>query len=197
MKKVYLGLFVTAFVLGGCGSSTDSASGSTTESSLRAEVSKLEEQNKELNERVETFEKLVEGFTTESSESFDEELPETSVSVFKLGESAEFSDGEKITVTEVRADDALTLNEKQDGEHPVVVTATIENVTTAPISFNCQVFDLYDGNDELARFDASTYSNNIPHEIAAGKKATVVMHFGSKQGAPYSVAYGEATWTTN
>lgn len=191
MKKVYLGLFVAAFMISGCGTA-ENASESTTESSLRKEVSKLEQQNTELQERVTAFEQLMEGFTTES-----EEEQSATPTVFKIGESAEFSSGEKITVTEIKADDAVELHDKGEGEHPVVVTATVENTTSAPISYNTQVFDLYDGNDELARFDSSTYSNNIPHEIAGGKKATVVMHFGSKQGAPYSVTYGEATWSTN
>lgn len=192
MKKVYLGLFVAAFMISGCGTAGN-ASDSTTESSLRKEISKLEQQNTELQERVTAFEQLVEGFTTESAEEEQSATP----TVFKIGESAEFNSGEKITVTEIKADDAVELQDKEEGEHPVVVTATVENTTSAPISYNTQVFDLYDGNDELARFDSSTYSNNIPHEIAGGKKATVVMHFGSKQGAPYSVSYGEATWSTN
>nr|WP_256596024.1 DUF4352 domain-containing protein [Enterococcus casseliflavus] len=37
----------------------------------------------------------------------------------------------------------------------------VENTSNEPIDFNAQTFDLYDGNSELATFDASTYSNNI------------------------------------
>ena len=128
--------------------------------------------------------------------SNDSDLQDTvdSLTTEKYGEPADFTTNERITVTEVKADDSVSLNDPKDGEHPVVVTAIVENTSNEPIDFNAQTFDLYDGNSELATFDASTYSNNIPNSIAGGKKATVVMHFSSKGNAPYSVTYGPATW---
>lgn len=204
MKKIFtLGLSLLSLVLlTACGNSENSlekdqsedASGKTnlqqTVDSLTEENSKLKSENTELSERVETFEKLFEGFPSSEEVSSDND----STSYFKIGESASFTSSEKITVTEVRADDSITLSNPKEGEHPVIVTAVVENVSNEPIDFNAQTFDLYDGNSELANFDASTYSNNIPHSIAGGKKATIVMHFSSKGNAPYSITYGPATW---
>ena len=65
------------------------------------------------------------------------------------------------------------MHEPKDGEHPVEVKAIVENTTSSPISFNVQNFAMYDSNSELADFDASTYQNNIPNDIAAGMKANI------------------------
>lgn len=190
MKKIALGLLFGTLVLTGC--SNGEANESTTESSLKAEVSKLQAQNKELKERITTFESIFE----EDDQTTTEETSEQPVSeTFKINTAATFESGEKITVTEIKANDAIKLNNKAEGEHPVAVMAVIENTTNAPIDVNVQQFDLYDADDEMCRFDSSTYSNNIPHELAVGKKANVVLHFGAKKGAPYSVTYGPATWT--
>ena len=196
MKKVIFGVLFSALLLSGCsglngqaGASNDSDLQDTVDS-LTAENSKLKSENSELSERVANFENLFEG----TSATQEDDNSASSASSFKYGESAEFTTKEKITVTEVKADDSVTLNDPKEGEHPVVVTAIVENTSNEPIDFNAQTFDLYDGNSELATFDASTYSNNIPHTIAGGKKATVIMHFSSKGNAPYSVTYGQATW---
>lgn len=211
MKKVVYGLLMSALFLGACGSnnaedeyeydpfgstgthqsneeSSTSTSDDTTESSLRQEISDLKSENEELNKRVTVLKNLIENSSTDDSAS------STSGDV-KINQSVDFTSGESITVTEVKADDSISLMAPQDGEHPVVVTAIVENKTSSPISFNAHTFDIYDGNNELGRLDANTYSNNIPNEIAGGKKATVVMYFGAKGNAPYSVTYGPATWS--
>ncbi|HFD1755373.1 DUF4352 domain-containing protein [Enterococcus durans] len=193
MKKMVLGLLFSCFMLGACSTNKDSTStkaDTATESSLRKEVSDLKKENNELNKRVEVLTNMSDNSSTENSSN-----DESTNGNVKIGQSVGFTSGELITVTEVKADDTIGLMDIKDGEHPVVVTAIVENKTNSPIDFNSQTFDLYDGNDELARFDASTYSNNVPHEIANGKKATVVMHFGAKGNAPYSVTYGPATWS--
>lgn len=111
-----------------------------------------------------------------------------------LNESGAFQSGEKITVISVEDNTSLQLNENNVDEHPVVVTAEVENTRTSPIDFNAQSFDLYDAESQMGRFDSSTYSNNVPNSVAAGKKATVVIHFAAKGTGPYSVSYGDATW---
>ncbi len=196
MKKVVYGLLFATIVLSGCGGQGGDAGGSNdsdlqdTVNSLTTENSKLKSENSELSERIANFENLFEG----TSATQEDGSSSSSTSSFKYGEPADFTTNERITVTEVKADDSVSLNDPKEGEHPVVVTAIVENTSNEPIDFNAQTFDLYDGNSELATFDASTYSNNIPNSIAGGKKATVVMHFSSKGNAPYSVTYGPATW---
>ena len=98
----------------------------------------------------------------------------------KFNESGTFGSGEKITV--ISAEDAPNhqLHEPKDGEHPVEVKAVVENTTSSPISFNVQNFAMYDNNSELADFDASTYQNNIPNDIAAGMKANITFTFLQK-----------------
>lgn len=173
MKKIVFGLVFSSLILGACGGnnasseSSTSMSDDTTESSLRQKISDLKSEND----------------------------PDSASGNVKMGQAVKFTSGESITVTEVKADDSISLMNPVDGEHPVVVTAIVENKTDSPISFNAHTFDIYDGNDELGRLDANTYSNNIPNEIAGGKKATVVIYFGVKGNAPYSVTYGPATWS--
>lgn len=188
MKKylVFGLLTLSSLVLVSCGNSNRDSS--ETIDSLKKENTKLKAENSELSERVTNFESI---FSTASSSESDSS---NATSDFKIGEPASFSSNEIVTVTEVKADDSISLNDPKDGEHPVVVTAIIENSSNNVIDFNAQTFALYDGNSELANFDASTYGNNIPHEIAGGKKATIVMHFSAKGNAPYSVTYGPATW---
>ena len=196
MKKVILGVLFSALLLSGCSGQNGQAGGSNdsdlqdTVDSLTTENSKLKSENSELSERIANFENLFEG----TSATQEDGSSSSSTSSFKYGEPADFTTNERITVTEVKADDSVSLNDPKDGEHPVIITAIVENTSNEPIDFNAQTFDLYDGNSELATFDASTYSNNIPNSIAGGKKATVVMHFSSKGNAPYSVTYGPATW---
>lgn len=195
MKKIVLGLAFTSLVLGACSAAKEDSSSkaaTTTESSLRKEVSDLKSENEELNKRVTVLKNMLDDSSTEESSDDTSESVDGNV---KIGEAVEFTSGESVTVTEVKADDSVSLHSAEEGEHPVIVTAVVENKTNSPIYFNAQTFDLYDGNDELARFDSSTYSNNIPNQIAGGKKATVIMNFGSKGSAPYSVTYGEATWS--
>ncbi|HAQ2179877.1 TPA: DUF4352 domain-containing protein [Enterococcus faecium] len=195
MKKVILGLVFTSVLLGACSTNKEATSAkanSTTESSLRKEVSDLKSENEELNKRVTELKNLIENSSTQDSSENNSDSASGNV---KMGQAVEFTSGESITITEVKADDSISLMDPVDGEHPVVVTAIIENKTNSPISFNAHTFDIYDGNDELGRLDANTYSNNIPNEIAGGKKATVVMYFGAKGNAPYTIAYGPATWS--
>ena len=186
-RKFVSFLLLSAALLAAC-SNTGTGS-ETQDSALLDEISRLKAENTELSERVANYESLIDSLSEE------EQSEQTSTGSFSIGDSASFDSLETITVTEIKADDSIELMDKADGEHAVVVTATVENASDAPIDFNAQVFDLYDGNNELANFDASTYSNNIPNSIAAGKKATVVMHFSAKGNAPYSVTYGPATWS--
>gem|GEM_PF-1889750 len=190
MKKVVkFGLLVfSVAIFGACSSNNDS---SKTVSSLKKEISRLESENSDLQSRISAYESYSEETTEESEES---EESSTETKEFNLGESATFTTGEKVTVTEVKSDDSVEMYDLKEGEHGVVVTAIVENTTTSPFSFNAQTFDLYDGNDEIGDFNASTYNNNIPSDIAAGKKATVIINFATKGNAPYYVTYGPATW---
>lgn len=198
MKKIVFSLVFSSLILGACGGnnasseSSTSMSDNTTESSLRQKISDLKSENEELNKRVTVLKNLIDNSSTHDSSEND---PDSASGNVKMGQAVKFTSGESITVTEVKADDSISLMNPVDGEHPVVVTAIVENKTDSPISFNAHTFDIYDGNDELGRLDANTYSNNIPNEIAGGKKATVVMYFGVKGNAPYSVTYGPATWS--
>lgn len=74
------------------------------------------------------------------------------------------------------------------------MTVTIENSTNSPISINPQYFSLYDTDSQIASFDSSSYSNDIPNSIAAGMKATFDINFSSKGDGPYTVSFGDALW---
>lgn len=202
MKKVVYGFLFVTLMLSGCASQSGNGGGSSssndselqdTVDSLTTENSRLKSENSELSQRIEDFETLFAG-TSDTQEDSGSSSAGSFSGSFKYGEAADFTSHERVTVTEVKADDSVELMDANEGEHPVVVTAIVENTSDEPIDFNAQTFDLYDGNFELANFDASTYGNNIPNSIAGGKKATVIMYFSAKGNAPYSVTYGPATW---
>lgn len=188
MKKVFL-LCIPLLLLVGCRENT-SDDGTK---KLEKTVSSLKKENEGLNKRIETLQDIVETLDTSTTSSSSDEANKNS-NTFPLNKPLEFKSGEKVTVQSIEEKPDLQLHETTEGEHPVVVTAVIENAGSSPLSVNAQNFSLYDNNSELARFDASTYSNNIPHEIAAGMKATFVMHFSSKGTSPFSVTFGDAIW---
>lgn len=193
MKKIVLGLIATMaiVVLGGCSSGSDE-----TTSSLETQVSDLKTENSDLKKKVTAYEGLL-GLdeTDDSEESSDVKDSDSSSNELSLNEEGSFQSGEKISIKSIEENPNLELYEPKDGEHPVVVTATVENTSSSPLSFNSQAFDLYDGNSELCTFDASTYDNNIPNSIASGKKATVIIHYSAKGNGPYSVTFGNASWS--
>lgn len=193
MKKIVLGLIATMaiVVLGGCSSGSDE-----TTSSLETQVSDLKTENSDLKKKVTAYEGLL-GLdeTDDSEESSDVKDSDPSSNELSLNEEGSFQSGEKISIKSIEENPNLELYEPKDGEHPVIVTATVENTSSSPLSFNSQAFDLYDGNSELCTFDASTYDNNIPNSIASGKKATVIIHYSAKGNGPYSVTFGNASWS--
>ncbi|MFP9055353.1 coiled-coil domain-containing protein, partial [Enterococcus faecalis] len=85
---------------------------STTESSLRKEVSDLKSENEELNKRVTELKNLIENSSTQDSSENNSDSASGNV---KMGQAVEFTSGESITVTEVKADDSISLMDPVDG----------------------------------------------------------------------------------
>lgn len=189
MKKYLFVLGVSILFIAGCSSNSNSDE----VSKLEKTISSLKKENSELDKKVTAFESLLNEFGG-NSDSSSESYNNSNSSTFPLNESLEFESGEIVTVQSIEDNPELQLHETTEGEHPVVVTAIIENAGSSPLRINSQNFSLYDNNSEIARFDASTYSNNIPNDIAAGMKATLVIHFSAKGNAPYSVTFGDAIW---
>lgn len=193
MKKMLLGLVVVTlgFTLVGCSSGNDE-----TTSSLQEENASLKKENTKLKKQVKASKALLEELVgvSDSSDAEDSNTDSTDSHQMNLNEAGSFQSGEKITVISIEDNTSLQLNENNVDEHPVVVTTEVENTGTSPIDFNAQSFDLYDADSQMGRFDSSTYGNNVPNSVAAGKKATVVIHFAAKGTGPYSVSFGDATW---
>lgn len=188
MKKIVItGATITlALALVGCGSNASSndaekiSSLKSQNSSLKVRISSLKEENEILD-------------NDDSNEDFDDSDSSNS-HVLKFGESAEFESGEKITVNSAKDVSNVELMEAEDGQTGVAVSITVENTKSSPIEFNAQNFSLYDGKDVNANFDANSYSNNIPDDIAAGMKATFTIYFDVTTKGEYSVAFGDAIW---
>lgn len=177
-------------ILAGCSSTNNN----TAEvNKLKTTVSSLKEENKKLSTKASQLDEILDAFGTSDSSKSDENSTGSS-NTLKFNESGTFGSGEKITV--ISAEDAPNhqLHEPKDGEHPVEVKAVVENTTSSPISFNVQNFAMYDNNSELADFDASTYQNNIPNDIAAEMKANITFYFSSKGSGPYVVTFGDGMW---
>lgn len=114
--------------------------------------------------------------------------------VFNIGETVEFNNGYKVTVNSIKEDSNHKLSDDNTGLKPIIVNITVENTTNEPVSFNSQSFSLYDKNDIITDFDSTTYSNNIPNNIAANKKAIVDIIYASKDSGPFSVSLGDVLW---
>lgn len=183
LSGVFVAIFIVTFFYIGYSSDNGSSTGeSATISSLKREVSSLKTDSKGAGSEGEGEE------SSESSNSGDNSRKG------KLGETIEFTSGEKVTVSNVVDDPSAHVNDMPAGENPVVVTVTVENTKSTPLEFNAQRFSLYDGNDVAGDFNSGTYHADIPDDIAAGKKATIQITFGAKAKGPYSVSYGDFTW---
>jgi len=128
-------------------------------------------------------------FSDDDSED-DDDIPSTT---WNIGDTVEFKSGEKVTVTAIK-DSTMGLIDSHTGTKAVDAYVTVENTTNQPLDFNVQNFTIYDSNDENGEFDANTYEQDIPNSIAAGKKASIYVHFAVKTGGPYSVTFGDVTW---
>lgn len=133
-------------------------------------------------------------YDTEFENEETEESTSSNDSSYSLGEAVEFNDNSKITVNTINEAPAIDMYDVPDGYTKVVLDVTIENIGTTPLDVNSQRFSVYDSNLEIGEFNASTYSNNIPNEIAAGMKANLVIHFTTKSKGPFSISYADAVW---
>lgn len=181
LSGAFVVIFIaTFFYIGNYSDNKSNADESATVSSLKAEVSSLKSDSNDTDSEEET----------DSSETSSSENSRKG----KLGETIEFTSGEKVTVTNVADDPSAHVNDMPAGENPVVATVTVENTKSTPLDFNAQRFSLYDGNDVAGDFNSGTYYADVPNDIAAGKKATIQIVFGAKAKGPYSVSYGDFTW---
>lgn len=188
-KDIWFWLFIISFLIGLFFTIGDFA--------ITNDNQNLTSQNKKLKKEVKGYKTLLDlaKYGSSNSTDSDSSSDESSASSksFALGESVKFKSGEKITVNSI-SDSSVTLQDGEADEHAVAVNVTVENTGSSPIDFNAQEFDLYDSSDELAKFNAITYENNIPNSIAAGKKATMDIIYGAKKSGSYSATYGDATW---
>lgn len=181
LSGTFVAVFIVTFFLIGNYSDGDSSNKETaTVSSLKSEISSLKSSAQETD--------------TDDEDASESSNSDSDSRKGKLGETIEFTSGEKVTVSNVQDDPSAKVNDMAAGENPVVVTVTIENTKTTPLEFNAQRFSLYDGNDVAGDFNSGTYYADVPNDIAAGKKATVQIVFGAKAKGPYSVTYGDFTW---
>lgn len=189
MKKI---IILGSFLL--CGSFLVACSNNDSAiSKLQKENSELKAENKKINKKLTAYEGLFGG--NDSSDDASKDSGETTSKTFPLNKETEFTSGERIQITSIVDTPSLELSDDYTkGEHAVIVTAIVENTGASPLDFNPQNFDLYDSASQLASFDSSTYSNNIPNSIAAGMKATIVMHFATTGSSPYSLTFGDVIW---
>lgn len=187
-KVLSLGIITSMILLSACSSSDLNK--------LKQENKDLKQENKELEKQIDAAKSLLEMYANPdtSIDEDDSDIDNSTSKIFSLNESAEFNSGELVTITSIEDKPDLKLHDTNEGEHGVVVNLIVENKTSSPLDFNPQLFDLYNGDSEQARFDASTYSNNIPNSIAAGMKANVTIHFATTGAGPYTVSFGDVLW---
>lgn len=133
-------------------------------------------------------------FTIEEGEgSIFDDTSSNEDTTYSIGDTVEFEGGQKVTVTDIKTS-SIGFNDSHPGQKAIDAYVTVENTTSQPLDFNVQDFSLYDSNDENAEYDSNTYQQDVPDTIAAGKKASLYIHFAAKAGAPYSISYGDAIW---
>lgn len=111
-----------------------------------------------------------------------------------IGSTVKLNNGSSVTVNSIK-DTSATLEKPKTGYHAVEASVTIENTSSSSIDINSQEFSLYDGNNEAGIFDANTYSEDIPNDLASGKNATIKILFSAKANTPYSLSYEDVTWS--
>lgn len=185
------GVMTLAIVLVGLSQGSTENQDTATISSLKAANNSLKTTNSSLSSAVEDKDEEDENDYSYNDSS---DSGESETETFNFGEPVEFESGAKVTVNSAKDDPSIDLMEAKPGESGVAVNVTVENTGSSPLDFNAQNFDLYDGADVNANFDAESYGNNIPDSIAAGKKTTFTMYFDIATKGKYSVTYGDAIW---
>ena len=114
-------------------------------------------------------------------------------SVYEIGDEAEFKNHLKVKVNSIDSAPNWELN-GNEGKKPYKVSVSITNDGSSSQDFNIHDFSFYDGQNNVANIDASSYSNDIPNQINASQSFNVDIYIGSNNDGPFTVTYGDATW---
>lgn len=118
-----------------------------------------------------------------------EKSQESTDNLGKIGDTAEFSSGVRITL------DAIELSDEEPNgtinNNFVRVDFTIDNQFSEPVSFNGHNVELYDGERNKSELNAKSFYTET---IASGMKDSGSVYFDSKAEGPFTVIIGDATW---
>ncbi|MFC4652633.1 DUF4352 domain-containing protein [Lactococcus nasutitermitis] len=135
-----------------------------------------------------------------STESTDESSSSTTTDTsYTFGETANFSSTTddtdiEVTVISANVDTAVTLNDGEAGNKPLVVTIKIKNTGTSAYDFNIQDFNAFDADGNTLNFDSNTYENTMPDSVNAGQTVSTKAYFDATSDGPFIVTFADGTW---
>lgn len=111
---------------------------------------------------------------------------------FSIGETAVYSSGLELTVTDVGLSE-----ERPNGEiygNFVRVDFTVDNQTGEPLRFTAYDVELYDGDRNKAELNSKDYYSET---IAVGMKGNGSIYFDAMSEGPYTIIVGAGTWISD
>lgn len=117
---------------------------------------------------------------------------------YSIGDTADYKDGTSVTVTAIKEDETLELEDVPKGYKKVAVSITFVNNSTSSVSIDTEDFYLYDSADNYG--DLNTYTDSkgsVPDTIEAGEKASFKIYYTIPKAEPYMLSYGDAYWLTD
>lgn len=185
MKKLYLGLVLSLFVLGlsACGSSNESA---VEESSSSNNFDAAFEQAKDQSSEEADIEDVADSDSSEPvSASVGQSQPLSS-------ESGDMID---VKIDSVEKDTGDGDYYVPENGYYAKVNFTVTNLGDSPFDVDAHQLEFYDGNDMKAELNSRDYYSDT---IQPGKSAQGTAYFDIKNDTPnFEVFFANASWTGN
>lgn len=114
---------------------------------------------------------------------------------YQVGESADFYDGLRVTVTSMGKDNTVDLVDDYYSS-AYVVEMNVKNTTDSDVYFDEYYFSLLDPTTELPfTLDLRTYDVNLVEKIAPGETISVRLIYGIDDETKVAFVYDDAMWT--
>lgn len=124
----------------------------------------------------------------------DDSSEASSPSRLKIGDPVTTKLGNEMTVTAIKENAPIKLDDAKNGETALEVDLMLTNKGECVQDFNPSDLAVFDSQNDTLNLDSVTYGNDIPH-IAPGITAKIKLYYDNSGKGPYNVAYGNAVWS--